>query len=105
MTQSFKKIGFAVLFTALTVVSAQAQAAKKDKPKKHQCTEQCSKGKHMYKHGEKKHKCDASCKNSMGTTTMELKDHVCTDACKDGKHMYAHGEKGHTCDANCKPKM
>lgn len=103
MTQSFKKIGLAVLFTALTVVYAQAQTAKKDKPKKHQCTEQCSTGKHLYKHGEKKHKCGASCKAV--STTMELKDHVCTDACKSGAHMYAHGEKGHTCDANCKPKM
>lgn len=105
MTQSFKKIGFAVLFTVLTVVAAQAQTAKKEKPKKHQCTEQCANGKHMYKHGEKGHKCDASCKNSMSATTMELKDHVCTAACKNGKHMYAHGEKGHTCDANCKSKM
>lgn len=102
MVSTIKKIGFAVLFTALTVVSAQAQTAKKMKPKKHQCTEQCASGKHMYKHGEKKHKCDASCK-AMSNSTMELKDHVCTNACHSaGKCVMAHGEKGHTCDANCK---
>ncbi|MFI0491100.1 hypothetical protein [Flavobacterium sp.] len=99
MVQTIKKIGFAVLFTALTVVTTQAQTTQK--LKKHQCTEACANGKHVYKHGEKKHKCDASCK-SMGNTKMELKDHVCTSACKDGNHMYAHGEKGHVCDAKCK---
>ncbi|HRI00915.1 MAG TPA: hypothetical protein PK006_07685 [Saprospiraceae bacterium] len=101
MVSIIKKIGFAVLFTALTVVIAQAQTAKKDKPKKHQCTEQCSNGRHIYKHGEKKHKCDASCNPT--STTIEMKDHVCTDACHSaGKCVMAHGEKGHTCDANCK---
>ena len=100
MTKSFRKIGFAVLFTALTFVSAQAQTVQEDKPTTHQCTEQCSNGKHVYAHGEEGHTCDASCKEA--STTMELNDHVCTDACKDGKHMYAHGEKGHTCDASCK---
>ena len=103
MTQSFKKIGFAVLFTALTTIAVQAQSTDKGKKKKHQCTEQCANGKHMYKHGEKKHKCGASCKTA--SSTMELKDHVCTEQCANGKHMYAHGEKGHICDANCKSKM
>ena len=102
MVPTFKKIGIAVLLTAATVFSAQAQTAKKTKPQKHQCTEQCASGKHSYKHGEKKHKCDASCK-TMGTT-MQLKDHACTAACKEGNHMYAHGEKGHVCDKK-KKKM
>lgn len=102
MLQSFKKIGFTVILTALTLVLAQAQTDNKSKPKKHQCTEQCSTTNHMYKHGEKKHKCDNSCKTA--STSMELKDHVCTSACHSaGKCVMAHGEKGHTCDATCKP--
>ncbi|MFN4075386.1 MAG: hypothetical protein ACK4HC_05745 [Cloacibacterium sp.] len=36
---------------------------KAHKLKKHVCTEAChTSGKHVYKHGEKRHVCDASCK-------------------------------------------
>lgn len=62
MVSTFKKIGLAVLLTAITGVSANAQTPKKDNLKKHQCTKQCTNGKHLYKHGEKNHTCDADCK-------------------------------------------
>lgn len=103
MTTTFKKISLAVFFTAMSVLSANAQETpKKEKAQKHQCTEACASGKHTYKHGEKGHKCDASCKTTEATK-MELKDHVCTDAChSSGKCVKAHGEKGHKCDASCK---
>jgi len=101
MVQTFKKIGLAVLLTAVTIFSTETASAKKMKLKKHHCTSACSNGNHMYKHGEKGHVCDTSCK-PISNSTMELKDHVCTSACKGGKHMYAHGEKGHVCDASCK---
>lgn len=102
MTQSFKKIGFVVLFTALTVASVQAQTSPNMKSNKHHCTDACANGKHMYQHGEKKHKCSASCK-PMSSATMELKDHVCSSACHEsGKCVMAHGEKGHICGASCK---
>lgn len=65
MSQSFKKIGFAVLFTALTALSVPAQTTKPEKLKKHHCTEKCTKEKHVYAHGEKGHTCDASCKSKM----------------------------------------
>lgn len=105
MLQTIKKISFAVLFTALTVATVQAQNTKKMKPKKHTCTEACANGKHMYKHGEKGHKCTDDCKKTTANT-MELKDHVCTAACHNAGHcVMAHGEKGHTCDVSCKSKM
>lgn len=98
MNPIVKKIAFSLLFTAFTAVAVQAQTTKKAKLRKHACTEACAKGAHVYAHGEKKHKCRASCTPA----GMTLKQHACTAACANGKHLYQHGEKDHACDAHCK---
>lgn len=72
-------------FASLSAQTAEKSDKKKKEEacctKKHQCSEQCSKGNHVYKHGEKKHVCSEACaKDNM--------KHVCTDECKkNGKCM------------------
>ncbi len=59
--KNLKKMALVALFTIVGAVSVNAQ----DKPKlkKHVCTEACHKsGKCVKVHGEKGHKCDATCK-------------------------------------------
>lgn len=93
-------LSLAISMVILSAVTLQAQTAPKEaKMKKHECSAACKQDKHMYAHGEEKHKCDKSC--SM-PATKELKDHTCTATCKkEGKCTMAHGEKGHSCDAAC----
>lgn len=93
-----------VLVMGISVGAIAQTTTKKTKKHRHVCTAACMNGKHIYAHGEKKHKCTADCAKMAGEK-MELKDHVCTEACKEGKHIYAHGEKGHVCTEACKPKM
>jgi hypothetical protein len=62
MKKTLKKIVPAIVFIALALVSAQAQTTKKMTPKNHTCSKQCTKGNHIYKHGEKGHVCNAACK-------------------------------------------
>lgn len=95
-----KKVLFTTVMMLCLSVCASAQTQKKQKLKKHECTEACkTTGKHVFSHGEKGHVCTDACK----ANEVTLKDHVCTDAChKSGKHVYAHGEKGHVCTDACK---
>ena len=103
MTATFKRGFFTLLLFLFTAVSVNAQTGKKkEKMKKHVCTEACMNGKHMRKHGEKGHTCGDACKAG-AAGTMRLKDHICTDACHSGgKCVMAHGEKGHECTDACK---
>ncbi len=40
---------------------AQDRKMKKERKMKHECTEMCKDKKHVYKHGERKHKCSKEC--------------------------------------------
>lgn len=94
MKVTFKIISIVFLFTIISVLTVNAQETpEKEKKQKHQCTEAFENGKHSFKHGEKGHKYDASCKTTEVSKT-ELKDHVYTDACHNsGKCVKVHGEK------------
>ncbi len=107
-------VGFSVTTLAQEKVTTNTKteeyemANEKMPMKDHVCTKDCKDGKHLYKHGEKGHKCSEACMKMHAkdmheghTHDMDMK-HECSKACKDGKHMYKHGEKGHKCDTNCK---
>ena len=69
MTSVFKRTGFMLLLSAATFFSVNA-ATDKGKGKKHKCNTECKPGAHMYKHGEKGHKCTEACKNMGKAGTM-----------------------------------
>ncbi|HWY34097.1 MAG TPA: hypothetical protein VNX68_05585 [Nitrosopumilaceae archaeon] len=57
------------MFMALTIitgmsVAAMSQSPNQEKLKKHHCTAACTKGKHVYAHGEKGHVCTDACKKA-----------------------------------------
>jgi hypothetical protein len=59
MNSVFKKISFMLLLAAATFANVNAAT---DRGKKHKCNSECKPGAHMYKHGEKGHKCTEACK-------------------------------------------
>lgn len=69
MKSVFKKMSLALLFSAAVFTVANA-ADKGKKRKKHKCSTECKPGAHMYKCGEKGHKCTDACKNMGKTGTM-----------------------------------
>jgi preprotein translocase subunit YajC len=56
-----KKIVLLVVLILGVVFSGISQEKQKIKKTKHVCTEMCKDGKHVYKHGEKGHKCTKEC--------------------------------------------
>ena len=56
-----KKIVLLVVMILGVAFSGISQETQNAKTTKHVCTEMCKDGKHVYKHGEKGHKCTKEC--------------------------------------------
>ncbi len=70
MKSVFSKISLVLLLSTAVFAVANATADKGKKGKKHKCNTECKAGAHMYKCGEKGHKCTDGCKKMSKTGTM-----------------------------------